>query len=61
MERNGRQDLGIKSMDFGDGLAVRSTGGDLKDDIQDFGFYTQWVVVPLAEMGKNGRLLCWGT
>ena len=48
-------------MDFGDGLAVRSTGGDLKDDIQDFGFYTQWVVVPLAEMGKNGRLLCWGT
>lgn len=61
LEKNGRRILGIKSTDFSDGLAVGSRGeGVLKDDMQVSGIYSQWMVVPLVEIGKNRRLPCWG-
>lgn len=61
LERNGRHILGVKSTDFSDGLAVGSREeGVLKDDMQVSGIYSQWMVGPLVEIGKNRRLPCRG-
>lgn len=53
MERNGRHVLGIKSTDFSDGLTVNREEGVLKDGVQVSGFYSQWMMVPLVEMGNR--------
>lgn len=59
LERNGRIIWGIKLTDYSDGLAVGSRGeGVLTDNMQVSGFYSQWIVVPFVEIGRNGRLLC---
>lgn len=54
-KRKGRHILGIKPTDFSEGCG-REGRGVVRDGVQVSGFYSQWMVVPLAEMGRDGGL-----